>query len=158
MTEPNPEFMREAIRLSTENVISKKGGPFGCIIVKDGKIIARGTNEVSSTNDPTAHAEIIAIRNACKELNSFSLEGCEVYCSCEPCPMCLSAIYWARAAKIYYGNTKADAAKINFDDQYIYSEISKEHSERSIPSENFLREEALEGFQTWIKFEGRIEY
>src|SRR5690606_21604448 len=134
---PNPEFMREAIRLSTENVISKKGGPFGCIIVKDGKIIARGTNEVSSTNDPTAHAEIIAIRNACKELNSFSLEGCEVYCSCEPCPMCLSAIYWARAAKIYYGNTKADAAKINFDDQYIYDEISKEHSKRSIPSVNF---------------------
>ena len=117
-------FMREAIKLSIENVITKRGGPFACVIVKDGKVIATGTNLVTSTNDPTAHAEVVAIRNACKELGSFQLDGCDIYTSCEPCPMCLSAIYWSRADRIFYANTKVDAAKINFDDQFIYEEIA----------------------------------
>ncbi|MBT5748033.1 MAG: nucleoside deaminase, partial [Candidatus Marinimicrobia bacterium] len=116
------DFMREAIRLSLENVNSENGGPFGAVIVKNGNIIARGVNAVTSTNDPTAHAEVVAIRNACEKLGSFQLNGCEIYCSCEPCPMCLGAIYWARPDKIYYANTKQDASNINFDDQFIYSE------------------------------------
>src|SRR5665811_1238742 len=117
------EFMREAIRLSIENVESGNGGPFGAVIVKDGKIIARGVNNVTSQNDPTAHAEVTAIRNACKELGTFQLDGCEIYTSCEPCPMCLGAIYWARTDKMYFANTKVDAANINFDDQFIYEEL-----------------------------------
>ena len=115
--------MREAIRLSIENVESGRGGPFGAVVVKDGVIIARGANEVTSTNDPTAHAEVVAIRNACKALGTYQLEGCEIYTSCEPCPMCLGAIYWARPDKMYYGNTKEDAAAIQFDDHFIYQEI-----------------------------------
>lgn len=151
-------FMREAIRLSIENVITKKGGPFACVIVKNGEIIATGTNQVTSTNDPTAHAEVVAIRNACKNLSAFQLDDCDVYTSCEPCPMCLSAIYWSRARKIYFANTKTDAAKINFDDQFIYAEIEKPHTDRKIPSEQVLREEALEAFELWYKLDGNIQY
>ena len=152
------DFMREAIRLSIENVITKTGGPFACVIVKDNKIIAKGTNLVTSTNDPTAHAEIVAIRNACKELGTFQLDGCDIYTSCEPCPMCLSAIYWSRANKIYYANSKTDAAKINFDDQFIYEEIPLNPENRKIPSEQVLREEALEAFELWFKLDGNIQY
>lgn len=152
------DFMREAIRLSIENVITKTGGPFACVIVKDNKIIAKGTNQVTSTNDPTAHAEIVAIRNACKKLGTFQLDGCDIYTSCEPCPMCLSAIYWSRANKIYYANSKTDAAKINFDDQFIYEEIPLNPENRKIPSEQVLREEALEAFELWFKLDGNIQY
>ena len=150
--------MREAIRLSLENMRSGKGGPFGAVIVKDGKIIARGFNQVTSTNDPTAHAEVVAIREACRELNSFQLEGCEIYTSCEPCPMCLGAIYWARPAKMYYANTKIDAAKIGFDDQFIYEEIDLHLSQRQLPSEQLLNDEALVAFQEWEDKINKIDY
>lgn len=151
-------FMREAIRLSIENVITKKGGPFACVIVKNDEIIASGTNLVTATNDPTAHAEIVAIRNACNALGTFQLDECDIYTSCEPCPMCLSAIYWSRARKIYFANTKLDAAKINFDDQFIYEEIAKDISERKIPMEQVLREEAIQSFELWFKLDGNIQY
>jgi guanine deaminase len=151
-------FMREAIRLSLENMRSGKGGPFGAVIVKDGKIIARGFNQVTSTNDPTAHAEVVAIREACRELNSFQLEGCEIYTSCEPCPMCLGAIYWARPAKMYYANTKIDAAKIGFDDQFIYEEIDLHLTQRQLPSEQLLNDEALVAFQEWEDKINKIDY
>ncbi len=158
MTTSEESFMREAIKLSIANVITKMGGPFACVIVKDGKIVATGTNLVTSTNDPTAHAEVVAIRNACKELGTFQLEDCDIYTSCEPCPMCLSAIYWSRAKKIYYANTKVDAAKIDFDDHFIYEEIAKNTSERKIPAEQVLREEAIEAFELWYKLDGNISY
>ncbi|MCB9316058.1 MAG: nucleoside deaminase [Lewinellaceae bacterium] len=141
--------MREAIRLSIENVESGRGGPFGAVVVKDGVIIARGTNEVTSTNDPTAHAEVVAIRNACKALGTYQLDGCEIYTSCEPCPMCLGAIYWARPDKMYYGNTKEDAAAIQFDDHFIYQEIELPKDRRHLPTEQLLRDEALEAFAKW---------
>ncbi|WP_280923986.1 nucleoside deaminase [Aridibaculum aurantiacum] len=152
------DFMREAIRLSTENVELGKGGPFGAVIVKDGKIIAHGTNQVTATNDPTAHAEVVAIRNACKTLNTFQLDGCEIYTSCEPCPMCLGAIYWARPAKLFYANCKEDAANIKFDDKFIYEEIAKPVEERSLFTRQILREEALETFRKWADAESKIEY
>ena len=151
-------FMREAIRLSLENMRSGKGGPFGAVIVKDGKIIARGFNQVTSTNDPTAHAEVVAIREACKELNSFQLEGCEIYTSCEPCPMCLGAIYWARPAKMYYANTKGDAANIGFDDQFIYEEIDLHLTQRQLPSEQLLNDEALVAVQEGEDKINKIDY
>ena len=141
--------MREAIRLSIENVESGKGGPFAAVIVKDGKIIASGVNEVTTSNDPTAHAEVVAIRKACLALNSFQLDGCEIYCSCEPCPMCLGAIYWARPAKIYFANTKEDAAAVDFDDKFIYDEIDLSHTERKLAIQQLLREEALVAFEKW---------
>ncbi len=158
MTDRKKEFMREAIRLSIENVKSGNGGPFGAVIVKDGEIIARGANEVTSSNDPTAHAEVVAIRNACRNLGSFQLEGCEIYTSCEPCPMCLGAIYWARPEKIYYGNSKKDAAEIKFDDEFIYEEIDKPLTERDLPIEQLLRDEAQEAFIAWKKMDDKIEY
>lgn len=158
MTDKQKGFMREAIRLAVDNVHSGKGGPFGAVIVKDGKIIARGSNLVTSTNDPTAHAEVVAIRNACKELGNFQLDGCEIYTSCEPCPMCLGAIYWARPAKIYFGCTKKDAADIHFDDSFIYEEIPLPVDKRSIPTVQFLREEAVEAFKAWTNKEDKIEY
>jgi guanine deaminase len=154
----NPEFMREAIRLSVENVTSKAGGPFGAVVVKDGKIIARGVNQVTATNDPTAHAEVVAIRNACKALNTFQLDGCEIYTSCEPCPMCLGAIYWARPSKLFYANCKQDAADIKFDDQFIYEELAKPIEERQLFTRQILREEALEAFKKWAESEQKIEY
>ncbi|MBA3900216.1 MAG: nucleoside deaminase [Bacteroidetes bacterium] len=142
-------FMREAIKLSLDNIESGDGGPFGAVVVKNGKIIARGKNMVASTNDPTAHAEMVAIREACKTLGNFQLEGCEIYTSCEPCPMCLGAIYWARPKAVYYANTKKDAAEILFDDDFIYNEIAVPMEERTMNFHQLLREEALEAFKAW---------
>lgn len=156
--EEKENFMREAIRLSIDNMRAGNGGPFGAIIVKDGKIIARGYNKVTSTNDPTAHAEVVAIREACKTLNSFQLAGCEIYTSCEPCPMCLGAIYWARPDKMYFANTKTDAAAIGFDDQFIYDEIELNISERHLSTEQLLQSEALVAFQEWQQKTDKIEY
>lgn len=152
------KFMRKAIRLSIANVDKATGGPFGAVIVKDGKVIARGTNNVTATNDPTAHAEIVAIRKACKILKTYQLTGCEIYTSCEPCPMCLAAIYWARPDKIYFANSKEDAAAINFDDKLIYEEITKPVSERKIFTQQILREEAQEAFRKWSETPNKIEY
>ncbi len=154
----NAEFMWEAIRLSIQNIRDGNGGPFACVVVKEGKIIARGTNTVTSTNDPTAHAEIVAIRNACKELKSFQLSGCEIYTSCEPCPMCLGAIYWARPDKIYYANGRNDAAKIGFDDEILYEELSQKISDRKIPTMQLMREEALAAFREWEQKQDKIQY
>ena len=151
------EFMKKAIELSIEN-INKGGGPFGCVIVKDNKIIAEGSNKVTTTNDPTAHGEIVAIREACKKLNDFSLKGCELYSTCEPCPMCLSAIYWARINKIYYANTREDAQKIDFDDSLIYSEFKKTIKERKIPMIQMMRSEALKAFELWDKKTDKVKY
>mgnify|MGYP006169199359 FL=1 len=152
------DFMREAIRLSIDNVESGKGGPFAAVIVKDGKIIASGVNEVTSSNDPTAHAEVVAIRKACSTLHSFQLDGCEIYCSCEPCPMCLGAIYWARTAKIYFANTKEDAAAVDFDDKFIYDEIDLSHSERKLATKQLLRDEALVAFEKWKTSPLKMKY
>ena len=152
------KFMREAIRLSLENVQSGKGGPFGAVIVKNGEMIATGVNEVTGTNDPTAHAEIIAIRNACKKLDSFQLDDCEIYCSCEPCPMCLGAIYWTRLKAVYFANTKKDAAEINFDDNSIYQEMELPINERKLPTIQLLRDEAQSAFIQWQKNDNKIDY
>ena len=150
--------MREAIDISIENVKSGLGGPFGAVIVKDGEIIAKGANQVTSTNDPTAHAEVVAIREACDKLNTFQLDGCEIYCSCEPCPMCLGAIYWARPSKIYYGNTKADAAQISFDDDFIYKEIEQPVMERKLETIQLLQDEAIVAFELWSGSSKKTEY
>jgi len=150
--------MDEAIRLAKENVTSGLGGPFGAVIVKDGKIIGRGVNRVTTNNDPTAHAEVIAIRDACKNIQSFQLENCEVYTTCEPCPMCLGAIYWARPEKVYYASTQFDAAAINFDDSFIYLEIEKNIDQRSIKFIPFMREEAQDVFYLWQNAQNKIEY
>ena len=152
------EFMSRAIELSKRNMETNAGGPFGAVVVKDGKIIGEGWNQVTSTNDPTAHAEVQAIRNACKNLNTFDLNGAEIYTSCETCPMCLSAIYWARLGKIYYANTKKDAAAINFDDDFIYQEIPKPYPQRSIPLVPLMREEALQIFKIWEQKVDKIPY
>ena len=152
------DFMLRAVELSRNSVESGKGGPFGCVIVKNGKIVGEGSNQVTTTNDPTAHAEIVAIRNACKNLNSFQLEDCEVYTSCEPCPMCLGAIYWARPEKIYYANTRNDAALINFDDSFIYDEISEPIENRKIKMESLGRDEALIVFELWKSKTNKINY
>ena len=151
------EFMKRAIKLSLESV-NKNGGPFGCIIVKDNKIVAEGFNKVTSSNDPTAHGEIVAIREACKNLNTFTLAGCELYSSCEPCPMCLASIYWARIGKIYYANTRDDAKKIDFDDSLIYSEFNKNISERKIPMVQIMRDEALKAFELWNEKKDKVKY
>ncbi len=151
-------FMQEAIRLSFETMRNNTGGPFGAVIVKDGKIIARGFNKVVSTNDPTAHAEIVAIREACKTINHFQLEGCEIYTSCEPCPMCMAAIYWARPDKVYYANSKTNAAEIGFDDDFIYQEIALPYSERKIPILRIMEKEALEAFKEWSEKSDKIRY
>ena len=158
MTNEEEVFMKEAIRLSITNVTEGKGGPFGAVIVKDGKIISRGANQVTSSNDPTAHAEVVAIRNACKILDTFQLDGCDLYTSCEPCPMCLGAIYWARPARLFYANTKADAAAIQFDDQFIYEEIALPLGERKLFTKQLLREEALEAFRLWQESNAKVEY
>ena len=149
--------MKRAIELSIESV-EKGGGPFGCVIVKDEKIVSEGSNKVTSTNDPTAHGEIVAIREACKKINNFSLIGCELYSSCEPCPMCLSAIYWARIDKIYYANTRKDAQKIDFDDSSIYSEFQKNIDKRKIPMVQMMRSEALKAFELWDKKTDKVKY
>ena len=153
----NSEFMLRAIELSIQSAKSK-GGPFGCVIVKDNKIIAEGHNQVTANNDPTAHAEIVAIRNACAKLNNFFLKGCDLYTSCEPCPMCLSAIYWSHLDNIYYANTRTDAKDIDFDDSFIYSEIKKEIDDRKIKMIQINREEALEAFKIWQTKEDKIRY
>jgi len=142
----NP-FMARAIQLSIENVHSGRGGPFGAVIVKDGELIAEGANQVTSTKDPTAHAEVLAIRAACAKLGVFDLQGCEIYTSCEPCPMCLGAIYWARLARIYFANAAADASSIGFDDSLIYREIPLPVAQRAIPTSQMMREEALAAFR-----------
>ena len=158
MSNSTSEFMQEAIRLSLSNVEEGKGGPFGAVVVKDGKIIARGTNCVTAHNDPTAHAEVVAIREACKVLNTFQLTGCEIYASCEPCPMCLAAIYWARPDKLYYANSKEDAAAIQFDDKFIYEEIAKPVAERQLFTQQLLRDEALMAFEKWKASTKKIDY
>ena len=152
------KFMKKAIRISVDNVEKQKGGPFGAVVIKDGKIIARGSNQVTATNDPTAHAEVVAIRKACKALKTFQLTGCEIYTSCEPCPMCLAAIYWARPDKLYYAGSKEDAAAIQFDDQFIYEEIAKPIQERKLFTHQILREKAQEAFEKWKASPGKIEY
>lgn len=155
---PSSAHMRRAIQLSRENMLSDKGGPFGAVIVKDGKIVGEGWNKVTSTNDPTAHAEVEAIRDACRKLKTFELKDCQIYTSCEPCPMCLAAIYWARLDHIYYGNTRDDAAAIQFDDEFLYREIVKPMHDRSVPIDPLLREEALTVFSEWTKKQDKIRY
>ena len=151
-------FIEKAIELSLDNMRSGKGGPFGAIIVKDGKIVGSGTNHVTSENDPTAHAEVVAIRDACRNLGTFQLDGCIIYTSCEPCPMCLGAIYWARPKAIYYANTRVDAANIGFDDDFIYEELKKDLEIRSLPIEQVGRENAIKVFEEWKKKSDKIEY
>lgn len=150
-------FMKMAIELSIEN-IDNGGGPFGAVIVRDGKLIATGANRVTPNNDPTAHAEVMAIRNACSCLQTFDLSGCTVYTSCEPCPMCLSALYWAGIERICYANTKRDAAAINFDDSFIYDQLRLDYDRRSIHCEHFMRDEALEAFRKWEDTVDKVEY
>ncbi|MFI3282172.1 MAG: nucleoside deaminase [Rikenellaceae bacterium] len=153
----NKELMRVAINLSIEN-IKNGGGPFGAVIAKDGEIVATGVNRVTAKNDPTAHAEVSAIREACQKLGVFNLEGYEIFTSCEPCPMCLGAIYWARLSKMYYGNNKTDAADIGFDDSFIYDEIALPLPKRRLSSEQLLSEEALKAFRYWNETNDKIEY
>lgn len=155
--EYNNKFMRKAIALSIEN-IKNGGGPFGAVIVKDGKIIATGVNRVTANTDPTAHAEVNAIRKASKKLGTFDLAGCDIYTSCEPCPMCLGAVYWAHIDKMYYGNTKADAKNIGFDDSFIYDEIELKPENRKLESTQLLHNESIVAFENWVKAEDKIEY
>ncbi len=147
-----------AIALATDNVRTGKGGPFGAVIVRDGKVIAAAANTVTSTNDPTAHAEVNAIRAACAKLNSFQLDGCDVYTSCEPCPMCLAALYWSRCARIFYGNTAGDAAAAGFDDGFLYEELNRPVEERRIPIARVLGDEAIASFEAWKQCVERIDY
>ena len=151
-------FMQEAIERATENARSGRGGPFAAVVVKEGRIIAAGTNCVTSTNDPTAHAEVTAIREACRTLGTFQLTGCEIYTSCEPCPMCLGAIYWARPERVYFGATANDAAAAGFDDSFIYDELKRPHAERRIALEPMMREAALEPFREWGQKADRVRY
>lgn len=152
------DFMRRAIELSRRNIQSGAGGPFGAVIVKNGQIVGEGWNKVTSTNDPTAHAEVEAIRDACKNLGAFELKDCELYTSCEPCPMCLAATYWARIGSIYFGNNRADAAAVQFDDDFLYQEISKPLESRTVPIRPLLREEALTVFVEWTAKLDKIRY
>jgi tRNA(Arg) A34 adenosine deaminase TadA len=158
MTEQDKEFMRRAIELAQNGVDDNDGGPFGAIVVKDGAIVGEGCNQVTSTNDPTAHAEVVAIRAACRNLNSFQLAGCVIYTSCEPCPMCLGAIYWARPSLMYYACSREDAARAGFDDDFIYEEIALPIEQRRIKTVNFLRDEGLRVFENWTKKKDKIEY
>lgn len=158
MQAKHEQFMRMAISLAEKNIEQALGGPFGAVIVKDGEVIAQCANRVTSTNDPTAHAEVSTIRAACEKLNTFDLTGCVIYTSCEPCPMCLGAIYWARIETIYYANTKADAAHIGFDDQFIYEELDLPMSERKLPVVQLLRDEALGAFKAWDATEMKVAY
>ena len=154
----NSRFMREAIRLSLEQVRQSRGGPFGAVVVKGNKIVGRGSNRVTSVNDPTAHAEVVAIREACRRLKKFHLEDCDLYTSCEPCPMCLAAIYWARLRRVYYANTRKDAARIHFDDEFIYAEVARSISRRQLVMKQLLRKEALAAFREWMAKTDRIPY
>ncbi len=150
--------MARAIGLAANNVNGSNGGPFGAVVVKDGKIVGEGGNKVTVQNDPTAHAEIVAIREAAKNLGTFDLSGCEIYASCEPCPMCLGAIYWSHIDKLYYAATKDDAAKANFDDSFIYAEIAKPKDQRQLQSVQLMREDAVKVFEEWIETENKIPY
>ena len=156
--DPNPEFLRRAIALATENVRSGNGGPFGAVVVRDGRIAGEGANSVTATFDPTAHAEVNAIRAACRELGTFNLAGCVLYTSCEPCPMCLAACYWARLDAIWYGCSAADAARAGFDDAFLYAEFQKDRASRTLPEEQMLAEEAQAGFDAWIASPMKIPY
>jgi tRNA(Arg) A34 adenosine deaminase TadA len=156
--EPNPDYLRRAIALATENVISGKGGPFAALVVRDGQIIGEGANSVTATNDPTAHGEVCAIRAACMTLGTFSLAGCELYTSCEPCPMCLAASHWARMDAIYYGCSAADAARAGFDDAFLYDEFRKDPAARLLPSTQLLAGEAWESFAAWLASPNKIQY
>ena len=158
MADNHEKFMRAALSLAQDGIDGNHGGPFGAVVVRDGEIIAEGWNQVTSTNDPTAHAEVIAIRRACERLGSFQLDGCIIYTSCEPCPMCLGAIYWARPEKMFYAGTREDAAKVGFDDQFIYDEIAGNIHDRKIAAINFLREEAIKVFENWDKKTDKVEY
>ena len=151
-------FMARAIELAIENVRSGRGGPFGAVVVKDGRVLAEGTNRVTSLNDPTAHAEVIAMRTACAALGAFQLDGCDLYTTCEPCPMCLGAIYWARPARVYFAATAADAAAAGFDDAFIYQQIALPRAEREIPFLELMREESLACFRAWAEKQDRIDY
>jgi len=153
----NP-FMARAIRLSIDNVLSARGGPFGAVIVRGGEIVAEAANQVTSTNDPTAHAEVMAIRDACRKLRAFDLPGCEIYTSCEPCPMCLGAIYWAHLDRIYFANDATDASQAGFDDSLIYRELAQHHSQRKIPMVQMMRDHGLEAFRAWKNSSNKIEY
>jgi guanine deaminase len=150
--------MRRAIELAMENVRSGRGGPFAALVVKEARVLATGTNVVTSTNDPTAHAEIVAIRAACAALGSFQLEDCDLYATCEPCPMCLGAIYWARPARVFFGASAADAARAGFDDAFIYEQMAAPPGERKIPFLSLMRDEALECFRVWREKAGRVSY
>ncbi len=152
------DFLREAIQLARDGMMTGQGGPFGAVIVRNGEIVGKGSNQVTSTNDPTAHAEVVAIRDACQRLGTFQLEGCTLYASCEPCPMCLGAIYWARPDRIVYGSLHSDAAGAGFDDQFIYEEIEKPRDERHIPMQQSLRDEANVVFREWVALDKRIRY
>ena len=154
----NVQFMQKAIELATDNVLSGAGGPFGAVIVKDRVIVATGVNMVTATNDPTAHAEVTAIRNACRELGTFELTGCEIYSSCEPCPMCLTAILWARCDGLYFASTAQDAAEAGFDDSHFYDQVARPFGERELPTANLMRERGLACFDAWREFAGRIVY
>ncbi|HEY1804353.1 MAG TPA: nucleoside deaminase [Terracidiphilus sp.] len=156
--QPNPEFLRRAIVLATRNVVTGAGGPFGAVVVREGKIVGEGANYVTSTNDPTAHAEVSAIRAAAKALNSFTLAGCELYTSCEPCPMCLAAAYWARLDAVYYGASASDAARAGFDDAFLYDELRKDTAQRKLTSTQLLAEEAWASFAAWNASPNKIEY
>jgi len=158
MTKDHKYFMQRAIDISRKGMESNDGGPFGAVIVKDGKIIAEGNNKVTSSNDPTAHAEVVAIRNACQELNTFQLDGCIIYTSCEPCPMCLGAIYWARPEKMFYACTREDAARIGFDDDFIYKEINLNIQDRSIDTKQMMNAEGNEVFNLWDTKKDKTEY
>lgn len=158
MNEQNVAFMRRAIELALDGVENDEGGPFGCVIAKDGRIIGEGCNRVTSTNDPTAHAEIVAIREACQTLNSFTLDGCVVYTSCEPCPMCLGAIYWARPAAIYFAGTREDAAAAGFDDERFYNELELPNEKRQLKLQQILRGEARQVFDRWIQKPDKVKY
>jgi tRNA(Arg) A34 adenosine deaminase TadA len=154
----NESFMREAIGLSMESVRSGRGGPFGCVIVRAGKVVGRGSNEVTTSCDPTAHAEVVAIRDACRRLGTFQLTDCELYTSCEPCPMCLSAVYWARIPTVYYGNSRSDAANVGFDDDFIYQQIPLPVGERRVRMEPLLASESLEAFKAWTSKSDKVAY
>ena len=152
------KFMREAIRISVAKMRANHGGPFGAVVVRGGRIVGRGWNQVTSTNDPTAHAEITAIRDACRKLKTFQLDDCELYTSCEPCPMCLSAIYWARLKRVYYGNTRKDAARIEFDDDFLYRQVALPIRQRSLPMKQLLRGEASKAFAEWRDKTDKVNY
>src|ERR1035437_4060860 len=157
-TPANPEFLRRAIALATQNVLHGAGGPFGAVIVRDGRILGEGVNTVTTAHDPTAHGEVNAIRAACKALGTFSLAGCQLYTSCEPCPMCLAAAYWARIDGLYYGASAADAARAGFDDAFLYDELRKDQSARTLPATQLLGDEAWSSFAAWIASDSKIQY